>query len=82
MDTSIWSRNKGSGYTVVYHTGKENVAADALSRNPLRNVPAEGLAESEAQIAAISSWSRATIQEVLQFDPVNEGSPHDLLEAQ
>ena len=67
---------------IVYHASRENVAADALSRNPLEDVPAEGLAEDETQVAAISSQPRATIQEVLQSDPTDEGTPHDLLEAQ
>ena len=40
---------------VVFRAGKENVAADALSRNPLPEIPTEGLAESETQVATISS---------------------------
>jgi len=28
---------------IVYHASRENVVVDALSRNPLPDVPAEGL---------------------------------------
>jgi len=66
----------------VCRAGKENVAADALSQNPLEEVPAEGLAENETQVAAIMSQPRSTIYEILQSDPVNVGPPHDLLKAQ
>ena len=79
-----WTRVYGRGIkevNVVFRAGKENVAADALSRNPLPEMPTEGLAESETQVATISSLPKSTIQEVLQSDPV-EGAPDDLLEAQ
>jgi len=80
-----WTRVYGQGIkevNIVFCAGKENVAADALSRNPLPNVPSEGLAESETQVATISSLPRSTMQEVLQSDPVDEGTPDELLEAQ
>ena len=80
-----WTRVYGQGIkevNIVYRTGKDNVAADALSRNPLQVVPVEGLAEDETQVAAITSLPRSTIHEVLQADPVIEGPPNDLLEAQ
>ena len=80
-----WTRVYGQGIkevNIVFRAGKEKVAADALSRNPLPNVPSEGLAESETQVATISSLPRSTMQEVLQSDPVDEGTPDELLEAQ
>ena len=80
-----WTRVYGQGIkevNIVYRAGKDNVAADALSRNPLQVVPVEGLAEDETQVAAITSLPRSTIHEVLQADPVIKGPPNDLLEAQ
>ena len=80
-----WTRVYGQGIkevNIMYCAGKENVAADALSCNCLEEVPTEGLAEDETQVAAIISLPRSTIHEVLQSNPVSEGPPHDLLEVQ
>ena len=39
---------------VVYRAGKENTAADALSRSPQAAAPVKGIAEDDFQIAAMS----------------------------
>jgi len=57
-----WIRVYGQGIkevNIVYCVGRENVAADALSRNPLEDVSAEGLAENEKQVVAISLLPRS-----------------------
>ena len=38
---------------IVYKAGKENVLADALSRNPQKPPEEEGLAEGESQVAQV-----------------------------
>ena len=52
-----WTRVYGSGVKevqVVYRAGKENTAADALSRSPQAAAPVKGIAEDDFQIAAMS----------------------------
>jgi len=39
----------------VYRAGKENVAADALSRRPQGPAPPEGIAEAEMQVSTVST---------------------------
>ena len=40
---------------IVYHAGRENASADALSRSPYMPPPPLGIAEGEVQVAAIST---------------------------
>ena len=69
---------------IVYRDGKEMLLRMPylVSKNPLPDVPTKGLAESEIQIVTILSLPRSTKLKVLQSDPVDEGAPDDLLEAQ
>ena len=53
-----WTRVFGSGVKdirIVYRAGRENVVADTLSRSPEGEVPLLTGAESEAQVAVVSS---------------------------
>ena len=71
-----WTRVYGSGIKsikIVYRPGKSNMNADALSRCPVAKAPAEGVAESELQVAAIQSQPTQpdmNIPALLASDPV------------
>ena len=53
-----WTRVFGQGIkevTIIYRAGKDNLAADALSRNPHEKPPSKGIGEDEVQVAVVSS---------------------------
>ena len=53
---------------IVYHPGKSNVLADALSHNPTGSAPVNSLAEEESQFAAVKS-AATTISDLLEVAP-------------
>ena len=56
---------------IVYHPGKLNASADALSQCPVSPPPTEGIGESEVQVASLQSTSlllNCTIKELLRAD--------------
>ena len=53
-----WTRVFGQGIkevTIIHRSGKDNLAADALSRNPHEKPPMQGIGEDKVQVAVISS---------------------------
>ena len=52
--TKIYSRGVKK-VNIVYRSGKENLNADTLSRNPYLPAPAEGIAETDVQVAVVQS---------------------------
>ena len=51
-----WTRVYGAGVKdvkIVHRARRENTNADALSRSPQAQTPAEGIAEGEIQVAAV-----------------------------
>ena len=67
-----WSKVYGSGISevsIVYHSGRTNTNADALSCNPYLPAPQEGIREGELQVAAVSSEPEASISALLQANP-------------
>ena len=69
-----WSRVYGSGVSevdIVYRSGKTNVNADALSRNPCAPAPQEGIGECEVQVAIVTGGPSTDIGTLLQSSPVD-----------
>ena len=69
-----WSKVFGSGIKaveIVYHSGKENANADALSRQPYLDAPSQGIAESEVQVAAVRDGQPVPVTrgELLELGP-------------
>ena len=55
-----WTRVLGQGIkevSIVHRAGKENAAADALSRSPCGDSLVEGIGQEDVQVAAITSNS-------------------------
>jgi len=64
VDEIVWSR-----YQEVHRAGKENVAADALSRSPCGDSPVEGIGQEEVQVAAITSDSENPLTALEPIQP-------------
>ena len=69
-----WTRVYGSGVgdvQVVHRAGRLNASADALSRSPCGEAPAEGIAEEEVQVAVVqASDGDGTIESLLEAPPL------------
>lgn len=66
-----WTRVYGRGVKevrIIYHTGRENVSAHALSRKPHEPAPLYGIAQDETQVAAVNTMGDEP--ELLQKSPV------------
>ena len=53
-----WMRVYGRGIksiAIIYRAGKENAAADALSRSPVFPAPAQGIGQDEMQVSVVTS---------------------------
>ena len=55
---------------IVYHAGRENVSADALSRHPHEPAPQQGIVQDETQVAAVHTEADTAMSELLQQSPV------------
>ena len=67
-----WTKVHGSGVKdirIIYRPGKENLNADALSRQPYLPAPSEGVAEGEIQVCAL--LGETDIESFLKMDSDN-----------
>lgn len=74
-----WTKVFGSGVrsvSIVYHAGRENTSADALSRSPCDPPPTVGIAEGETQVASIDTTA-TDVCSLLQVEAV-AGNNSDL----
>ena len=79
-----WTRVFSNGIkhvTVLHRAGRDNVAADALSRNPTGSSLKRDIVVGESQVAAIKSVP-STIEQVLKSNPAGSGVSYDLSEEQ
>ena len=68
--TRWWTKVYGSGMKevhITYRAGRENAAADALSRSP--QGPSEGIAESEVQVSTIVHSPSDDFGELMLWEP-------------
>jgi len=80
-----WTRVFSRGVkevTIVYHPGKDNVLADALSHNPTGSAPENGPAEEESQVAVVKSAPASMIEDVLKLTPAVGCAKYDLNDEQ
>ncbi len=68
-----WLKVHGAGLkevTIIYRAGKDNAAADALSRSPQATAPMEAIAEGEVQVCRIEGGvEEEDFDQLLQQDP-------------
>ena len=79
-----WSKVYGAGVRkidIVHRSGKTNINADALSRNPQAPAPKEGIGENKLQVAVLSSVPITSINVLLQAEPL-VGTPTSFREEQ
>ena len=76
-----WTRVYGAGVKdvkIVHRAGRENTNADALSRSPQAQAPAEGIAEGEVQVAEVSAQESHSVADdlasLLRSDPALENT--------
>ena len=77
-----WLKDYSSGVravTITHRAGKENLNADALSRNLHGPPPVSGIGEGEVQVAVITNDpttlvpdSEMSITDMLNLEPVND----------
>ena len=75
-----WTRVYGRGVkkvTIVYRPGRENAAADALSRSP-QGTPTTSCADSDVHVASVTS---DTVTSLLRVDPLKD-DPSSFVEKQ
>ena len=75
-----WTRVFGQGIkevSIIHRAGRDNLAADALSRNPHEKPPSEGIAQDEVQVAVVSSTCD-NISTMLNFSPCNNAVTSEL----
>jgi len=74
-----WTRVFGQGIelSIIHRAGKDNVAADALSRCPHGNPPNKGIGEDEVQVAIVSSSTENTslLSQEPHSDPMSSELP-------
>ena len=67
-----WSKLYGSGIKhtdIVHRSGRKNLHADCLSRQPVMPIPSDEDSNTEVQIAQISCEASDTIDTLLQEEP-------------
>ena len=70
-----WMKVYGRGIKevkIIYRSGKSNLNADALSRNPQAPAPKEGIAQTDVQVSLVDS-AEVSVETLLQAEP--ERSP-------
>ena len=74
-----WTRVFGQGIrevSIIYRPGKENIAADALSRSPCGAPPVEGIGQNEVQVATVNS--NVNIPTTLALTPCDNNDSSEL----
>ena len=66
-----WMKVYGRGIKevkIIYRSGKSNLNADALSRNPQAPAPKEGIAQTDVQVSLVDS-AEVSVETLLQAEP-------------